>query len=287
MPISPSVTPNRSLRRLFVPADDHHGPRAHVLLFADDLRRTLAAEVGERLGGMFQQARLAARLARRHRGRQVDQPLRVGGEPAHHFQRRRGVLLPNRDVAPQPGRDDPLAEDVVGIEHVVVGLLGRELGSLLFLGQEGPGRFAVGLRGWDRDELLLRVAQGGELAAEDAAGVDVDRAVEPVRFGDRRVAVDDHRRAPVFRRPVVAHRQAELVRLAGRLAVQGEVPHLARAAPLHLCLHAGVGNDQLAVIEDVMADQAVEELGQFLAERRHALRRARHRSRRGDSPGRA
>ena len=268
MPISPSVTPNRSLRRLLVPADDHDGPRPHVLLFADDLRGTLAAVVGERLGGVFQQPRLAARLARRHRGRQVDQPLRVGGEPAHHLQGRRGVGLPDRDVAPQPGRDDPLAQHVVGVEHVVVSLLRRERRGLLFVGQEGPGRLAVGPRGRDRDELLLRVAQGGELAAEDAAGVDVDRAVEPLRLGDRRVAVDDHRRAPVFRRPVVAHRQAELVGLAGRLAVQGEVPHLARAPPLHLRLHPGVGDDQLAVVEDVVAHQAVEELGQFLAERR-------------------
>ena len=141
------------------------------------------------------------------------------------------------------------------------------VGRLLLFGQERPGRLAVGARGRDRDELPLRVAQRGELAAEDAAGVDVDRAVEPLRLGHRRVAVDDHRRAAVFRRPVVAHRQAELVGLAGRLAVQGEVPHLARAAALHLLLHAGMGDDQLAVVEDVVADQAVEELGQLLAER--------------------
>ena len=61
--------------------------------------------------------------------------------------------------------------------------------------------------------------------------------------------------------PVVAHRQAELVGLAGRLAVEGELAHLARAAALHLLLHAGVGHDELAVVEDVVADQPVEELG--------------------------
>ena len=287
MPISPVGDAEPLPRRLLVPADDDDGPRAHVLLLADDLRDTLAAVVGERLGGMLQQARLAAGLAGRHGGRQVDQPLRVGGEPAHHLQGRRGVLLADRDVAPQPGRDDPLAEHVLGVEHLVVGLLGRERRGLLILGQERPGRLAVGPGGRDRDELLLRVAQGRELAAEDAAGVDVDRAVEPLRLGDRRVAVDDHRLAPVFRRPVVADGQAELVGLAGGLAVEGEVADLARAPALHLLLHPGVGDDQLAVVEDVVADQPVEELGQFLAERLPNIVRAGRRSRRACRPARA
>src|SRR4051812_45617177 len=110
---------------------------------------------------------------------QVDEPLRVGSEATHHLQSRRGVGLPNRDAASEPGRDDPLTQHIVGVENVVEGLLRRELRSLLFFGQEGPGRLAVGASGGDRNELLLGVAQGGELAAEDAAGVDVHGAVEP------------------------------------------------------------------------------------------------------------
>ena len=137
MPISAFGNAETLPRRLLVPADDHHGPRPHVLLLADDLRGALAAVVGERLGGMFQQARFAARLARRHGGRQVDQPLRVGGETAHHFQRRRGMGLPNRDVSPQPGRDDPLAQHVLGVENLVVGLLRRELWRLLSSARNG------------------------------------------------------------------------------------------------------------------------------------------------------
>ena len=77
------------------------------------------------------------------------------------------------------------------------------------------------------------------------------------------MAVDDHRRAPVLLRPVVADGQAELVGLAGRLAVEGEVSDPARAAPLHLRLHPGVGDDELAVVEDVVADEAVEEAGEL------------------------
>ena len=168
-----------------------------------------------------------------------------------------------------------------------MGLLGRERGCLLLGRQERPGRFAVGPGGGDRDELLLRVAQGRELAAEDAAGVDVDRAVEPLRLGDRRVAVDDHRLAPVLRRPVEADGQAELVGLAGRLAVEGEVPHLARAPALHLLLHPGVGDDELAVVEDVVADQAVEEVGQLRCRTAPAPRPAGRRSRPACRPGRA
>ncbi len=119
-------------------------------------------------------------------------------------------------------------------------LLSRQLRGLLVGGDEGSCRFAVGVRRGHGHEFLLRVAQGRELAAEDAAGVDVDRAVEPIRFRNRRVAVNDHRRAPVFGSPVVTHRQAELVGLAAGLAVQGKVANLAGAASLHLGLHPGV-----------------------------------------------
>ena len=90
-------------------------------------------------------------------------------------------------------------------------------------------------------------------------------------FGNRRVAVDHHRLAAILRGPVVADRQAELVGLAGGLAVEREVAHLARAAALHLLLHAGVRHHQLAVVEHVMADQAVEELGDLLPELRRLL----------------
>src|SRR5262249_6899698 len=89
-----------------------------------------------------------------------------------------------------------------------------------------------------------RVAKCGELAPEDAARVDVDRAVKPVRFGDRRVAVHDHSRAPVLGCPVVTDGQAELVGLAGRLTVQREVADLTRTATLHLSPHPSVGDNQ-------------------------------------------
>lgn len=45
----------------------------------------------------------------------------------------------------------------------------------------------------DRDKLSFGVAQGGEVPAEHAAGVDADGPVEPDRFGDRGVAVDSER----------------------------------------------------------------------------------------------
>ena len=245
-----------------------------MLLLADDPRRTLVAVVGERLGRVLQEPRLAGRLARRHRRGQIDQPAGVGGEPAHDLQGRRGVLLPDGDAAAQTGRDDPLAQHVLGVEQLVVRLLRREGRSLAILGEERPRRLAVGPRGRDRDELFLGVAQGRELAAEDAAGIDVDRPIEPVRLGDRRVAVDDHRRPAILGRPVEPDGQPELVGLAGGLAVEGEFADPARAASLHLLLHPGVRHDQPAVVEHVMAHQIVEEVGQILAERRHERLRA-------------
>ena len=126
MPTSVSVIAEPLLCCLLVPADDDDRPRAHVLFFADDLRRTLAAVIGERLGGMFEQAWHGRRLAGRHRGRQIDQPFRVGGKAAHDLQRGRGVRLADRDVASQAGADDPLAEHVLCVEHFVVNLLERQ-----------------------------------------------------------------------------------------------------------------------------------------------------------------
>ncbi len=271
---------------LLVTADDDDRPRAHVLFLADDLRDALVAEVGERLGRVLQQPGGLACLAGRHGGRQVDQPPGVGGEPAHHFQGRRGVLLPDGDAAPEPGRDDPLAQYVLGVEHLVVDLLSRQGGCPLVGRQERSSRFTVRSGGGDRHELLLRVAEGGELASEDAAGVDVDRTVQPVGLRDRRMTVDDHRLAPVFRRPVEADGQAELVGLAGRLAVEGEIPDLARAPPLHLLIHPGVGDHELAVVEDVVAHEAVQEVSQVRAERPPYLGPAWRRSRPASRPGR-
>ena len=96
---------------------------------------------------------------------------------------------------------------------------------------ERPGRFAVRSPRRDRDELALGVTLRGQLAAEHATGVHVHRAVEPLRLGHRRVAVHHRRGTAALRRPVPPNREPELVGLAGRLAVEREVPHEARTSP--------------------------------------------------------
>src|SRR5271166_6969590 len=57
-------------------------------------------------------------------------------------------------------------------------------------------------------------------------------------------------------------REAEFVRLAGGFAVEGKVPYLARAPPLHLLLHPGVGDHELTVVEEVGQDRG-ESLSHF------------------------
>ena len=76
-------------------------------------------------------------------------------------------------------------------------------------------------------------------------------------FGDGRVAVDDRRPAAVVLGPRVAHRQAELVGLAGGVAVQRERAHPARGAAVVRLLEPGVRDDQPAAVQHVVADQAV------------------------------
>src|SRR5262249_60477583 len=65
-----------------------------------------------------------------------------------------------------------------------------------------------------------------------------------------------------------ANGQADFVRLAGRLAEQGEVSGLCGAPSLHLRLHAGMRDDQPAVVEDVVADETVDEIPNGRAELR-------------------
>ena len=89
---------------LLVPADDDHGTGAHVLLLAHDLRDALRSVIGERLASGTRGIRpRPARFAGRHGGRQVDQPLRIGGKAAHDFQSRHGVLFPDRDIGRAAG----------------------------------------------------------------------------------------------------------------------------------------------------------------------------------------
>ena len=136
---------------------------------------------------------------------------------------------------------------------------------------ERANRVRVRLPGRNGDELLLGPAQGRELAAEHAAGIDVDRAIEPFGLRHGRVAIDHAGTSAVLGRPVVADGQPELVGLARRFAEQREVPHLGRPAPLHLRLHAGVRDDEPAVVEDVVADEAVQKLLHVGAELRRLL----------------
>ena len=120
----------------------------------------------------------------------------------------------------------------------------------------------------DRHELPLRVAQCSEGPAEHASGVDVDRVVEPLGLAHRCVSVDDHRTTAVIRCPVQTDWQSELVDLTGRVAVERELADATRRAAGVLRLHASMRHDELALIEDEVADESIDELGHGLAELR-------------------
>ena len=79
------------------------------------------------------------------------------------------------------------------------------------------------------------------------------------------MAVDDGRASAVFGRPVITHRQAKLVGFTGCFAVEGELPDSAGGPADILLLHSRVGDNQVTAIEHVMADQAVYELRDLIA----------------------
>jgi len=80
------------------------------------------------------------------------------------------------------------------------------------------------------------------------------------------VAVHYDRVAAIFGSPVVSDRQPEFVGLTGCLAVGSELTDLSRPSALHRLLHAGVGDDELPVIEDVVRDETVNPLHDLASE---------------------
>ena len=157
------------------------------------------------------------------------------------------------------GVDDALAVDVLDVQQIVVRT--QHVRFVCVVGKKRFGRLVVRFPGFDLDELALGIPKGRELAAENATRVDADRAVEPVRLGHRGMAVDDHRLTTVVGCPIVPDRQAILVCLAGGLAVQAELAHARRRAALELLFETRVSDDELAVVQHVVAHQAVNEVG--------------------------
>src|SRR6185437_5386708 len=71
--------PETAAGNRLVATDNDNGPRAHVLLLAYHGWNIRVPVISERFGRIFEIARLAGRLRRRHRGRQIDEPLRIHG----------------------------------------------------------------------------------------------------------------------------------------------------------------------------------------------------------------
>jgi hypothetical protein len=124
-----------------------------VFLLRDHLGHSQLPVVGEGLSGVLQKVGTLAGLRRRHGRRQVHEPARVHGEPAHDLERRRGVLLPDGYVPLQTDGDDAFAGHVPDVEEVVVGAL------LLYRRRRGVGRQegsrgpVVGVLRWDGYQL--------------------------------------------------------------------------------------------------------------------------------------
>ncbi len=219
-----------------------------MLLLAGHGADALGTERLERLIRMLEQSRHGRRGHRAHRRRQVQQPARIDSEPAHHLKGRRGIIFLDRDPAVVCGLYRAAAGHVRDVKRVRItapGLTGRlrwaGIGSG-GVGREWPCWLVVDPGGRHGDELALGVAQRRQPAAEHAAGVQAHGPIHPFRSRNRRVAVKDHRLAPVVVRPRVPDRQPELVGLPRRLPVQAERPDPARGAALEALGQAGVAD---------------------------------------------
>ncbi len=242
-----------------VAADQCHGARAHVLLLADDLGDTVRPVLREGLRGVLQEALLAGGRRRSHGRREVGQQAGVDGEAAHDFERRGRVLLAHRDPAHVPGLHDAAALHIGQVERPALPAPGG-------LGGQRLHRLVPDTLGRDVDDLALRPAQGGHLPSEDGTGVQAQGVVHPGGGGHRRVAVDHCGRASVLLGPRIAHGQAELVGLTRGVPVQRVRTDPPRRAPVVLLGQPRVADDQPAAVQDVVADQSVDEVRHLLAE---------------------
>jgi hypothetical protein len=94
-----------------------------VLLLAHYLLDTMLAVVAKRLGRVLEQPRLAGALRRGHGGWEIDQPLGVDDETAHHLEGRGAVALRDGHTPHQLGLDDVLAQHILEIQQLVLALL--------------------------------------------------------------------------------------------------------------------------------------------------------------------
>lgn len=224
-----------------------------MLLLADHPLDAGGGVRGERLLRVLQVPLPPGGGHRCHGRRQVRHEARVDREPGHHLQRGRGVLLAHGHAPLVAGLDGATAGHVGEVQRAAF-VSARRLGG------QRPHRLVPDALGGDVDQFPLGPAQGGELAAEDGAGVEADGVVEPGGGGYRGVAVDHGGAAPVLLGPRVAHGQAEGVGLARGVAVQGVGADPARGAAVVLLGQTRVADHQSAAVEDVVADQRLHEL---------------------------
>ena len=183
------------------------------------------------------------------------------------------MFLSDGHVAAETGCHHSFAHDVVDIQQVGDPVVrGRDPTCVLVIADQGAHRFVVNPRRRNRHQLGFGIAQCGEPSAKDATGINIDGAVQPRRFSDRRVSINDRGPTPVAGGPVGADGQAPFVRLSSGFAVQAEVPDPGGGPPLVLFLHSRVGDHQISAVQHVVADQAVHELrGPFPELRRFQL----------------
>lgn len=117
------------------------------------------------------------------------------------------------------------------------------------------------------DELPFRVAICRQLPAEHTAGIDAIGGIHRLHFKLRDMSVNNGGLSPIFRRPVEPDRKPIFVGLSCGLAVKAEIPDLHRSATNVLLFQPGMGNDQLSVIQHIMAYKAVKEISDFISER--------------------
>src|SRR6202167_6275426 len=141
--------------RCDIATDHNHCTRAHVFFLADDLLQGVLAEIGESFRWIFEIVGASRGFTRRHRRRQIDEPMGIGGEAAHDLQCRNRMLFSDGDIALQPRLYKTLASDVFQIEYVIEFLLARARFRRRL--HQRLDKFLVFTRPRERDKLAVPI----------------------------------------------------------------------------------------------------------------------------------
>ena len=221
-----------------------------MLLFADNVVYTVPAVVSESLQRMLEPAVKLARLAGGHCGRQIYEPVRIGGKARHYLQSGSRVVLVYA-YRRHKRRIYIELSAVIAYFQYIPGLFFRIVVYGLY-------RLIVSFERVNTDIFSFRVSVRRQLSAENTACIYAAGAVLYAHVSARHMTVNDKRLSSVVGCPVEPYGKPELVSFPRSLAVKTEIAYARRGSAYIFLSQSRVSYNELSVVKHIMADKRIE-----------------------------